>query len=125
MEKVIIKTEKAPSAIGPYSQAVRTGNMLFISGQLGINPVNGKLAKGVEKQTEQALENLKAILETGGSSLSRVIKTMVFLTSMDDFNAMNKIYANYFTENFPARCCVEVSNLPKDAEIEIEGIALI
>jgi len=125
MEKVIIKTGKAPSAIGPYSQAVRTGNMLFISGQLGINPVNDKLAKGVEKQTEQALENLKAILEAGGSSLSRVIKTMVFLTDMDDFNAMNKIYANYFTENFPARCCVKVSNLPKDAEIEIEGIALV
>lgn len=124
MEQEIVETKKAPAAVGPYSQAVKVGEMLFISGQLGINPANGKLLKGIEKQTEQALENLKAILEATGSSLGKVVKTTVFLKDMDNFNLMNKIYMNYFTEKFPARCCVEVSKIPEDAEVEIEAIAM-
>lgn len=124
MEKEIIVTEKAPSAIGPYSQAVRVGELLFISGQLGIDPTNGELAEEIEKQTKQAFENLKTILEAGGSSLEEVVKVNVFLRNMDNFSVMNEIYASYFTEQFPARCCVEVSKLPKEAEVEIDVIAL-
>jgi 2-iminobutanoate/2-iminopropanoate deaminase len=124
MEKEIIVTEKVPSAIGPYSQAVRVGELLFISGQLGIDPTNGELAEEIEKQTKQAFENLKAILEAGGSSLEEVVKVNVFLRNMDNFSVMNEIYASYFTEQFPARCCVEVSKLPKEAEVEIDVIAL-
>jgi len=124
MEKEIIATEKASSAIGPYSQAVRAGELLFISGQLGIDPANGELVEGIVKQTTQALENLRGILEAGGSSLDEVVKVNVFLKNMDTFGAINEIYANYFTEKFPARCCVEVSKLPKEAEVEIDVIAL-
>lgn len=124
-EKEIIATKNAPAAIGPYSQAVRVGGMLFISGELGIDPANGKLLKGFEEQTEQALENLKAILEAAGSSLDKVVKTTVFLKNMDNFDSMNRIYEKYFPKDCPARCCVEVSKLPKDAEIEIEVIATV
>jgi 2-iminobutanoate/2-iminopropanoate deaminase len=124
MGKEIITTEKASSAMGPYSEAVRAGELLFISGQLGIDLTNGELAEGVEKQTKQALENLKAILEAGGSSLNEVVMVNVFLKNMDNFSVMNQIYASYFAESFPARCCVEVSKLPKEAEVEIEAIAL-
>jgi 2-iminobutanoate/2-iminopropanoate deaminase len=124
MDKEIIVTEKAASPIGPYSQAVRVGELLFISGQGGIDPTNGELAEGIQKQTKQALENLKGILEASGSSFDEVVKVNVFLTNIDNFSVMNEVYASYFTEQFPARCCVEVSRLPKEAEVEIEMIAL-
>ena len=123
-KREIISTLNAPSATGPYSQAVRASGMLFISGQIGIIPENSRLAEGIEKQTKQTLENLKTILEAGGSSLENVVKTTVFLKNMNNFNAMNEIYSSYFSVKFPARCCVEVSRLPKEAEIEIEAIAL-
>lgn len=124
MKKEIIKTEKAPSAIGPYSQAVKVREMVFVSGQLGIDPARGNLTKGIENQTKQALENLKTILEAASSSLDKIIKTTIYIKDMNNFSVMNKIYASYFAENFPARCCVEVSKIPKDAEIEIEAIAV-
>lgn len=124
MDKEIIVTEKAASPIGPYSQAVRVGELLFISGQGGIDPTNGELAEGIQKQTKQALENLKGILEASGSSFDEVVKVNVFLTNIDNFSVMNEVYASYFTKQFPARCCVEVSRLPKEAEVEIEMIAL-
>ncbi len=123
-KREIVSTRNAPSAIGPYSQAVRGGGMLFLSGQLGIDPASDKLVKGIGEQTKQALENIKAILEAAGSSLDKVVKTTVLLKDMDNFNTMNKIYANYFPKDFPARCCVEVRKLPHKAEIEIEAIAL-
>lgn len=123
MKQKIIKTEKVPSSIGPYSQAVRLGEILFISGQLGIDPANDKLAEGVEKQTRQTLENLKTILEAAGSSLDKIVKTTVFIKDMNNFSVINKIYANYFTEKYPARCCIEVNRLPKDGQVEIEAIA--
>jgi 2-iminobutanoate/2-iminopropanoate deaminase len=109
---------------GPYSQAVRLGEILFISGQLEIDPANDKLAKRVEKQTRQILENLKTILEATGYSLNNIVKTTVFIKDMNNFSVMNKIYANYFTENYPARCCVEASKIPKDGEIKIEAAAI-
>lgn len=122
--KKIISTPNAPAAIGPYSQAVKVSRMLFVSGQIGIDPENNIMAKGIEKQTEQAMENLVAVLEAAGSSLESVVKTTVFLKNMDDFDTINKIYSSYFSADFPARCCIEVSKLPKGAEIEIEAIAV-
>ena len=110
--------------VGPHSQAVRLGEILFISGQLEIDPANDKLAERVEKQTRQILENLKIILEAAESSLDKIVKTTVFIKDMNNFSVMNKIYANYFTENYSARCCVEVSKIPKDGEIEIEATAI-
>jgi 2-iminobutanoate/2-iminopropanoate deaminase len=120
---VFIKTEKAPLVIGAYSQAVKKGNMIFVSGQLGIDPLTNKLAEGIEKQTRQVLENLQSILKKAESSLEKVVKTTVFIKNMDNFVKMNRIYEMYFTKNFPARSCVEVSSLAKDADIEIEAIA--
>lgn len=126
MGKEIINTKNAPAAIGPYSQAVRTGNLLFTSGQIPINPATGELVKdNVEKATERCLENLKAILEEAGSSLDNVIKTVIFLKDMNHFSTVNEIYGTYFKTNQPARSCVQVAKLPKDALIEIEAIALI
>jgi len=123
MEKEIIVTKNAPAAVGPYSQAVKANGMLFISGQLGIVPANGSLLNGIEKQVEQALKNLKAVLEAANSSLDKVVKTTVFLKDMNNFDLMNRIYEEYFAKNPPARCCVEVSRLPRDAVVEIEAIA--
>ena len=126
MGKEIINTKNAPAAIGPYSQAVRTGNLLFTSGQIPINPATGELVKdNVENATERCLENLKAILEEAGSSLDNVIKTVIFLKDMNHFSTVNEIYGTYFKTNQPARSCVQVAKLPKDALIEIEAIALI
>lgn len=126
MTKEIIKTEKVPAAIGPYSQAVKYGNMIFTSGILGINPATGLFAEGgVEAQTRQCLENLKALLEASGSSIENVLKTTVFIKEMNDFPKINEIYAQYFTKEQPGRSCVEVARLPKDALIEIEAIAFI
>lgn len=125
MEKQIINTQGAPGAIGPYSQAVRAGHFVYTSGQLPINPKSGELINDIKEATAQCLENAKAILEEAGTSLEKVVKTLVFLSDMNDFAAMNEVYAEYFTANAPARSCVQVAKLPKDAKVEIEVVALI
>ena len=125
MEKEIISTKNAPSVLGPYSQAVRAEGFLFISGQLPIDPSTGKLVEGdVGEQTRRMLENIKAILEAAGSSLDRVVKVSVYIRDMEDFPAMNGIYGQYFTESFPARCCVQVAKLAINARVEIEAVAI-
>lgn len=122
----IIKVEKGPKAIGPYSLAVKACKFVYTSGQIGIDPANGDLVKGgLEAETKQALENLKAILEAGGSNLGHVIKTTVFLKDIGDFAKMNSIYAEYFTADPPARSAFQVVALPKGALVEIESIALV
>jgi 2-iminobutanoate/2-iminopropanoate deaminase len=124
--KEIIATNDAPGAIGPYSQAVRVGNMVFVSGQIPIDPATGNfVSEDVTEQTHQVLKNLSAVLQAAGSSLKAVVKTTVFVADMNDFAAMNAVYAEYFTENFPARATVEAARLPKDARVEIECIALV
>lgn len=124
--KSVIATEKAPGAIGPYSQAIRTGNLLFVSGQLPIDPATGSFPEGVSEQTRQSLTNARAILEAAGSSMDQVVKTTVFLSDMNNFGAMNAVYGTFFTEGaYPARSAVEVARLPKDALVEIEVIAEI
>ncbi len=126
MERKIINTTDAPAAIGPYSQAVQTGNLLFVSGQIPIDPASGELVQGgIEAETRQVLNNLQAILEAAGSSLEKVIKTTIFIADMDTFGTINEIYAEYFKTEPPARACVEVARLPKDVLIEIEALALV
>ena len=123
--KEIIQTAHAPQAIGPYSQAVRSNGLVFASGQIPIDPATGQFVSGgIEEQTEQVLKNLTAVLEAAGSSLSRVIKTTVFLADMQEFSAMNDVYARFFRDEPPARATVEASRLPRDAKVEIEAIAL-
>ncbi|MDD4290879.1 MAG: RidA family protein [Clostridia bacterium] len=120
----IIVAKDAPDAIGPYSHGVATKCMLFTSGQLPIDKNTGAFAEGgIQGQTEQSIKNLKAVLNAGGCDLGDVVKTTVYLSDMKNFGAMNEVYARYFTENFPARTCVEVARLPKDALVEIEAIA--
>lgn len=120
----VINTANAPAAIGPYSQAIKVGDLVFTSGQIPINPATGELVPGgVEEQAQQVLKNLKAVLEAAGTSLDSVVKTTVFIKDMNDFAKINAIYATYFTSNPPARSCVEVARLPKDVLIEIEAIA--
>jgi len=122
----VISTDKAPGAIGPYSQAIAVGDFLFVSGQLPLNPQTGNIVAGdIEVQTRQSIENIKSILSSIGTSLSNVVKTTVFLKDMSHFPRMNAVYQQYFGADAPARSCVEVSRLPKDALIEIESIALI
>lgn len=120
----LINTENAPAAVGPYSQATKTGNMLFVSGQLGIIPAEGKLAEGFEAQTRQALDNMKAILEEGGSSLNKVMAVDVFVTDMGKFADLNTIYAEYFSDHKPARAAIEVAGLPLGGLVEFKCIAL-
>lgn len=123
--KEIINTKKAPGAIGPYSQAVKANGFVFVSGQLPINPETGIFPEGgVKEQTRQSLKNLQAILEADNLSFSDVVRTGVFLKDMEDFAAMNEVYGEFFTEKFPARVCVEVARLPKDALVEIEVTAV-
>lgn len=119
----IISTEKAPAAIGPYSQAVITGGLLYTSGQVAIIPETGEIAQGLEAQAHQVFKNLTELLKAAGTDMSRVVKTTVFIKNMDDFAAINAVYAQYFTEPFPARSCVEVARLPKDVLLECEVIA--
>ncbi|SNZ09400.1 2-iminobutanoate/2-iminopropanoate deaminase [Persephonella hydrogeniphila] len=120
----IVETEKAPKAIGPYSQAVKYENLLFISGQIAIDPETQEFIGGnIEKQTERVMENIKAILEEAGLNFNHVIKTTIYLKDINDFQKMNEIYGRYFKEHKPARATVEVSNLPKGALVEIEVIA--
>ncbi|HSF83070.1 MAG TPA: RidA family protein [Anaerolineales bacterium] len=126
MEKVIIKSDKAPRALGPYSVANRFGTFVFAAGQLGLDPATGELVKGgVEAETRQALTNLKYVLEAAGSGMDQVVKTTVFLRDMDDFIKMNSVYAEFFTADFPARSTVQVAALPKNAAVEIELIASV
>ena len=125
MSKKAIATEKAPGAIGPYSQAMRIGNMIFTSGQIPLNPATGEMVTEIAAATKQSLENVKAILEVEGATLDNVIKTTVFLSDMNNFVAMNEVYATYFPQNPPARSAVEVARLPKDAVVEIEVIAAL
>ena len=124
MMKTIIATDKAPGAIGPYSQAIKVNGMVYTSGQLGINPVTGDMPGNVEAQTEQALQNIGAILASQKLDFSDVFKVLIFLRNMDNFERVNRVYGKYFTEDFPARSCVEVARLPKNALVEIEVIAL-
>ena len=120
----IIATDKAPAALGPYSQAIRANGMIYCSGQIPINPATGAIeAKTIEEQTAQSITNLKNVLEKAGSSLSKVVKTTVFIKDMNDFAALNKVYAELFGDTKPARSCVEVARLPKDVLVEIECMA--
>ena len=124
--KRIIHTDSAPAAVGPYSQAVQAGEFLFVSGQIGLDPETGKMVEGgLARQVEQVLENLKAILEAAGGGIESVVKTTVLLQSMDDFSAMNEIYAGVFTDNPPARAAFEVGGLPLGALVEIEAVAFL
>lgn len=118
-----IKTNNAPAAIGPYSQAIVTGGLVFASGQIPVNPKTGEIPEGVEAQANQVFTNMKNLLEAAGSNINKVVKTAVFIKNMDDFGTINEIYAKYFTEPFPARSCVEVARLPKDVMLEMEAIA--
>ena len=118
-----ISTDKAPQAIGPYSQAIVTNGFMFCSGQIPINPETGEIPEGVEAQAHQVFKNITNLLEAGGSSIDKVVKTSVFIKDMNDFAKINEIYAQYFTEDFPARSCVEVARLPKDVLLETEVIA--
>ena len=120
-----IESKAAPAAIGPYSQAVRAGDTIYISGMLGADPVSGALAEGVEAQAEQALRNLEAVLNAAGATTVAVVKTTVFLTDMGDFAAVNAIYARHFPAPYPARSCVQVAALPKGAAFELEAIAVL
>ncbi len=124
MKKTIINAKNAPAAVGPYVHAVKAGNFVFTSGQIGLIPETGVLAQGIAAQTEQVLKNLGAVLAEVGLTYTDVIKTTVFLDSMDDFAVVNEIYAKYFTEDAPARSCVEVAALPKEALVEIEVVAV-
>jgi len=120
----IIKTEKAPKAIGPYSQAIKSGNFIFISGQLPIDPINGLIPQDIKEQTKNVLNNIKAILEEANCSMENIVKTTVYMTDLSLFQQMNEIYAQFFKNNPPARATVEVKSLPKGANVEIEAIAI-
>jgi len=124
--KRVIQTEEAPKAIGPYSQAIQAGNLLFLSGQIPIDPTTGELVKGdIEQQTRQILENIKGVLKSQKLKMEDVVKVTIFLKDMGNFNQVNEVYSTYFTSSPPARSTVEVAKLPRDADIEIEAIALI
>lgn len=122
--KKIISSPSAPKAVGPYSQAVEAGGVLYISGQLPVNPIDGTVPATVEEQTAQSLENIKAILSEAGYTLDDVVKSTVLLDSMDDFGAMNAVYAEYYTKDMPARVCYEVARLPLGVKVEIDTIAV-
>lgn len=122
MQKVI-STDKAPSAIGPYSQAIEINNMVYTSGVIPVEPASGIIPEGVEAQAEQAFKNLCNLVEVSGSKVENIVKTTVFIKEMNDFAKINEIYKTYFKEPFPARSCVEVARLPKDVLLEVEAIA--
>ncbi|HEX5965798.1 MAG TPA: RidA family protein [Pyrinomonadaceae bacterium] len=126
MRREPVKTSNAPAALGPYSQAIKVGEFVYTSGQVAIDPASGEfIGGGIAEQTERVLKNVAAVLEAAGSSLDQVVKTLVFLSDMDDFAAMNEVYARFFTGAPPARSTVQAARLPKDARIEIEAVALI
>ena len=118
-----VSTDKAPAAIGPYSQAQIVGSLVYTSGQIPIDPATGLIAEGLEAQAHQVFKNIAALLEAAGSHISKVVKTTVFIKNMDDFAAINAVYGQYFTQPYPARSCVEVARLPKDVLLECEVIA--
>ena len=120
----VVKTDKAPGAIGPYSQGIDIGNMIFFSGQIPLDPETGVMPEGIEAQARRALDNVKGLLESQGLTFKNVVKTTVFLDNIDDFTTMNGIYAEYFEEPYPARSAVEVAKLPKGALVEVEVIAV-
>lgn len=122
----VINTKKAPAAVGPYSQAIKKGNFIFVSGQIPFNPDTMELvSEDVEEQAEQSLKNVKAILEEAGASLNDVVKARVYLDDMNQFGKVNEVYAKFFSDNLPARACVEVARLPKDVKVEIEVTAVL
>lgn len=125
MNKEIISTQKAPGAIGPYSQGVKVGDLIYTSGQLPIDMATGELVLDAKGATKASLDNVKAILEAAGTSMDKVFKTTVFVRDLNDFNDVNEVYATYFEGNPPARSCVQVAKLPKDAVVEIEAIATL
>jgi len=126
MKKSTIFTDRAPEAIGPYSQAVRVGNMLFLSGQIPLDPKTGELtASGIKEQTKRALENLKSVVEEAGGTLDDVVKTTVYLADLSQFSGMNEVYSYYFTQDAPARATVQVAALPKGALVEIDAVAML
>ncbi len=125
MKKEIIRTSNAPDPVGPYSQAVKAGGTLYCSGQIPLNPSTGTIPDGIEAQTRQVLENLKAVLKAGGADFGSVVKTTVFLKDMNDFPAMNAVYAEAFTVTAPARSTVQIARLPKDVLVEIDAIAAL
>jgi len=120
----VIESSKAPAAIGPYSQGIDTGSLVFTAGQLPINPADGAMPPDPAAQTRQCMENLKAVLEAAGSGLNKAVKVTIFLQNLEHFGAVNDVYAGYFSGVFPARSCVQVARLPKDALVEIEAIAI-
>jgi 2-iminobutanoate/2-iminopropanoate deaminase len=124
MDRKIISTDKAPAAIGPYSQAVEVNGLIYTSGMIPVIPETGEIVEGIENQARQALTNVKSLLEAAGSGMDKVIKTTVFIKDMNDFARVNEVYAGFFTGDYPARSCVEVARLPKDVLIEMEAIAL-
>ena len=119
-----LNSTNAPAALGPYSQALVQGDMVFCSGQIPLDPATGEMARGIENQTRQVLKNLTAVLAENGMTLANVIKTTVFLADLNDFTAMNEVYAQHFTQPFPARSCVQVAAIPKGSLVEIECIAV-
>jgi len=126
MKKEIVSTKNAPGAVGPYSQAVKCGGMVYTAGQVALDPKTGQMVEGgIKEQTHQVFANLKAVLEAAGTSLENVVKATVFIVDMDKFGEVNEVYAEYFTGDFPARSCVEVSRLPKGALVEIEVVAAL
>lgn len=125
-DKVVISTKNAPQAIGPYSQGIRAGPLVFVSGQIPIDPATGDVIKGdIRTQTRRVLENLRGVLEAAGTSLKGVVKTTIFLANMEDYGAVNEVYAEFFKDSRPARATVEASRLPKDVGVEIEAIAIV
>ena len=122
--KKIISTDKAPAAIGPYSQAIEVNGMIFTSGVIPVNPATGEIPEGIEAQADQAIGNLAALLKESGVSTDDVVKTTVFIKNMDDFGKINEVYSKYFTKDCPTRSCIEVARLPKDVLIEIDSIAV-
>ena len=125
-DKVVISTKNAPQAIGPYSQGIRAGPLVFVSGQIPIDPATGDVIKGdIRTQTRRVLENLRGVLEAAGTSLTGVVKTTIFLANMEDYGAVNEVYAEFFKDSRPARATVEASRLPKDVGVEIEAIAIV
>jgi len=126
MHRQAIQTDQAPKAMGPYSQAIRAGDFIFCAGQVGLDPATGNIAEGgVEGQTRRALQNLQSVLQAGGTSLDRAVKTTVFLADINDFQKMNAVYGEFFPSNPPARSTVQVARLPRDAAVEIELVAIV
>jgi len=125
MARQVILSPNAPAPVGPYSQGIRVGDLVFVAGQIPLDPATGAMPADIAEQTRLALANVRAVVEAAGGSLADVVKTTVFLTDLDDFGAMNAVYATFFAEQPPARACVEVARLPKGARVEVEAIAAI